>query len=191
MTPSDLDTIRSRIQRAIGAVQIASGAGYEISYEADGTDFTTHFRAVGVKAPEQLEDDYLNLFIWVWSLKDYLKACFEANGLPGNAVEDAVNRCPALMYVADIANRAKHGVLRKSRSSEFAELVDVGFNAPQDSIDRIVVAGPEVTLLIKDPQMVHIHATVATKSGVRLDALAVLNEAMQCWEENVLTQIAA
>ena len=191
MTPSDLDAIRSRIHRAIGAVQVASGAGYEISYQAEGTDFTTHFRAVGVKAPEQLEDDFLNLFIWMWSLKDYLKTCFEASGLRGNAVENEVNRCPALMYVADIANRAKHGVLRESRSSEFAELVDVGFTAPQDSIERITVAGPEVTLHLKDPQMVHIHATVATKAGIRLDALAVLSEAMQCWEKNVLTQIAA
>jgi hypothetical protein len=41
MTPSDLDTIRSRIQRAIGAVQVTSGAGYEILYQVDGTDFTT------------------------------------------------------------------------------------------------------------------------------------------------------
>lgn len=185
MTPSDLDAIRSRIHRAIGAVQVASGAGYEISDQAKGTDFTTHFRAVGVKAAEQLEDDFLNLFIWMWSLKDYLKTCFEANGLRGNAVEEAVNRCPALRYVADIANRAKHGVLRESRSSEFAKLVDVGFTAPQDSIERITVAGPEVTLHLKDTQMIHIHATVATKAGVRLNALAVLNEAMQCWEKNI------
>jgi hypothetical protein len=146
---------------------------------------------MGVKAPEQLEDDFLNLFIWMWSLKDYLKTCFEANGLSGNVVENEVNRCPALMYVADIANRAKHGVLRESRSGEFAELVDVGFTAPQDSIKLITIAGPEATIDFKDLQMVNIHATVATKAGMRLDALCVLNEAMQCWEKNVLTQIAA
>ena len=185
MFPADLDAIRSRIFRAIGTVQNASGAGYETSYQAEGTDFTTHFRAVGMKAPEQLEDDFLNLFIWVWSLKDYLKTYFEARGLRGSIVEDEVNRCLALKYVADIANRAKHGVLRESRSNEFAELVDIGFNAPQNSIEQITVAGPEVTLHAKDPQMLHIHATVATKAGVRIDALAVLSEAMQCWEKNV------
>lgn len=190
MTPADLDAIRSRIHRAFGAVQDASGTGYKISYQAEGTDFITHFRAVGVKEPEQLEDDFLNLFIWMWSLKDHPKACFEANGLRGHEVEEEVNRCPALRYVADIANRAKHGVLRKSRSSEFAELVDVGFTAPQNAIARIIVTGPEVTLNFNDPQLVHIHATVATKAGVRLDALAVLSEAMQCWERNVLAQIS-
>ena len=190
MTPADLDAITNRIHRAFGAVQVASGAGYDTLYQAAGTDFTTHFRAMGVKAPEQLEDDFLNLFIWMWSLKDYLKTCFEANGLRGIVVEEEVNRCPALMYVADIANRAKHGVLRESRSNEFAELVDVGFNTPQESVELITVAGAEVTLHFKNPQMIHIHATVSTKAGVRFDALAVLNESMQCWERNVLTQIA-
>lgn len=191
VTPADLDAIRNRIRRAFGAVQEASGAGYETSYQASGTDFTTNFRAIGVKAPEQLEDDFLNLFVWTWSLKDYLKACFETNGLRGKAVEDEVNRCSALAYVADIANRAKHGALRESRSGEFAELVDVGFNAPQDAIERITVAGPDVTVHFKNPQLVQIHATVATNTGVRLDALAVLHQAMDCWETRVLAHIAA
>lgn len=191
MTPADLDAIRSRIRRAFGSVQDASGAGYETSYQASGTDFTTNFRAVGVKAPEQLEDDFLNLFIWTWSLKDYLKACFETKGLRGKAVEEEVDQCRALAYVSDIANRAKHGELRKSRSGEFAELVDVGFNIPQDAIEYIIFSGPDVTIQIKDPQMVRIHATVAISTGVRLDALVVLSEAMQCWESRILTRIAS
>ncbi len=106
-------------------------------------------------------------------------------------MEEEANRCQALTYVADIANRAKHGELRESRSGDFAELVDVGFNAPQACIERITFAGPDVTLHIKDPQMVSIHATVATRSGGRHEALAVLTEAMECWETRVLAQIAA
>ena len=191
MTPADLDTIRSRIQRASAAVKDASGNGYQTSYQADGTDFTTNFKTVGVKAPEQLEDDFLNLFVWTWSLKDYLKSCFEAKGLRGKTVEEEANRCQALTYVADVANRAKHGELRESRSGKFAELVDVGFNAPQECIERITVAGPDVTLHIKDPQMISIHATVATRSGGRHEALAVQVEAMECWETKVLRQISA
>lgn len=191
MTPADLDAIRNRIQRASTAVRDVSGIGYETSYQAEGTDFTTNFKAVGVKAPEQLEDDFLNLFVWTWSLKDYLKLCFEAKGLRGKTVEEIANRCQAMKYVADIANRAKHGELRESRSGDFAELIDVGFNAPQECIERIAVAGADVTLYIKDPHLVSIHATVATRSGVRHEALAVLNEAMECWETKVLTQIVA
>jgi hypothetical protein len=69
--------------------------------------------------------------------------------------------------------------------------VNVGFNAPDECIERIVFSGLDVTLLIKDPQMIIIHATVATQSGGRYDALAVLTEAMDCWESNVLSQIEA
>lgn len=191
MTPADLDAIRRRLQRASAAVRDASGTGYQTSYQAEGTDFTTNFTAIGIKAPDQLEDDFLNLFIWMWSFKDYLRSCFETKGLTAKTVEEEANRCRALTYVADIANRAKHGELRESRSGEFAELIDVGFNAPQESIERITVAGPDVTLHIKDPQMVSIHATVRTGSGVRYEALAVLNEAMEHWETRVLSQIAA
>lgn len=191
MTPADLDAIRNRIQRASNAVRDASGSGYQASYQAEGTDFTTNFKAIGVKAPEQLEDEFLNLFIWTWSFKDYLKSCFRAKGLREKAVEEEVNRCQALIYVSDIANRAKHGELRESRSGEYAELLDVGFDAPQECIERITVAGPDVTLHIKDPQMISIHATVATRSGGRHDALAVLQEALECWETKVLAQIAA
>lgn len=191
VTPADLDAIRSRIERALAAAQDPSGAGYQTSYQVSGTDFTTSFRAIGVKAPKQLEDDFLNLFIWTWSLKDYLKSGFEAKGLRGKAVEEEVNQCTALTYVADIANRAKHGTLRESRSGQFAEFVDVGFDAPQDSIDRITVAGQDVSLHIKNLQLIQIHATVATNTGARLDALAVFSDAMHCWETRVLPRIAA
>jgi len=191
MNPADLDAIRRRIQRASAAVRFASGSCYQVSYQADGTDFTTNFTAIGVKAPEQLEDDFLNLYILTWSLKHYLKSCFEAKGLQGKAVEDEASRCKALAYVSDIANKAKHGELRKSRSGEFAELVNIGFNAPQECIKRIVVSGLDVTVLIKNPQMIIILATVATLSGGRYDALAVLTEAMDCWESKVVSQIGA
>lgn len=191
MTPADLDTISARVRRAFQSVGDARGVGYETSYQATGTDFTTHFRAIGVKAPEQLEDDFLNLFVWVWSLKDYLKVALEARGLPSKMVEEEVNRCAPLKYVADIANRAKHGTLRASRSGKFAALVNVGFNAPQDTLGKIVVAGPAVTLHVKNPELIQIHATVLISSGERLDALSVLEEAMTCFESKVIPALAA
>lgn len=189
MTPADLDRIRSRIQRAYAAVQCASGSGFQVSYQAEGTDFTTNFRAVGIKSPDQLEDDLLNLFVWTWSLKDYLKLSFEKKGLCGSVVEEEASKCKALTYVADIANRAKHGELKVSRSGDFAELVGVSFNAPAESIEQIIVAGPDVTLHINNSQEVIIHATVATRSGDRHDALTVLIDAMECWEAQILSQI--
>ncbi len=189
MKPADLDAMRARIQRAFGAATSCSGSGYECSYQAIGTDFTTHFKALGVKAPEQLEDDFLALFIWVWSLKDYFKESLVARGLRSREVEEIVDQCLPLCYVADIANRAKHGTLRQSRSGAFAELVNVGYDIPQEAIECIAVAGPQVSVHVRDPQLVSIHATVVAAGGIKLDALTVLQEAMKCWEATVLPTI--
>ncbi len=168
-----------------------SGDYYETSYTAEGTDFVTRFRAIGVKAPEQLQDDFLNLFVWTWSLKDYLKACFKAKGLSAQDVEDIASGSEALKYVSDIANRAKHGTLRESRSGQYAELVGVGYDAPQQSIAKITVAGPDVTLHVKDPQLIRIRALVRTKTGQELEALAVLTEAIAIWEGQAIARVAA
>lgn len=145
---------------------------------------------MGVKAPEQLEDDFLNLFVWIWSLKDYIKTCFKARGLNAQEVEEIANRSQALAYVSDVANRAKHGSLLNSRSEEFAELIGIGHEAPQEIIAQFTVAGPEVTLHIVNPQLIRIRATVRTMSGKELDALAVLREALDTWEKDALSQIA-
>lgn len=191
MTSVDLDAMRTRISRALASVQTASGGPYQTSFQGTGQDFITNFKALGVKAPEKLEDDFLALFVWVWSLKDYIKTAFEASGLQGQTVEDEVNSSVALTYVADIANRVKHGTLSKSRSGQNAKLVDVDFTLPQVAVRKITVAGPEVTLEVASPERAEIHATVVIQDGTRLDALTVLGEAMKCWETKLLPQIAA
>lgn len=189
VSPADLQLITERISRAFQSTQTATGSGYRTAYVAQGTDFTTQFFAEGVKSPDQLKDDFLNLFIWVWSLKDYLKVRCESVGLSSQLVEDEANQCPALTYVADIANRAKHGTLNTSRSGMFAELVDVGITVPQKSIQQIEFAGPQVTLRVRDHQHIVIRASVVTRDGVRRDALAVLDEAMRCWETKILARL--
>lgn len=189
MTLDELELIRNRIQRAFNSVRADASSVFHTSYHAPSTDFVTNLTVFGIQSPDQLEDNFLNLFIWIWSLKDHLKACFETNGLNGRTIEEAVNRCPALTYVADIANRAKHGVLRASRSSVCAKLVDIGFEAPQTSIARIVVEGPIVTVYLKEIQNVEIQANIATSTGARFDALSTLREAMDYWECNVLPRL--
>lgn len=182
MSPADLDEVRNRIGRLLQAVQHAAGDSYETSYKATGADFLTHFRVIGVKAPEQLQDDFLNLFVWTWSLKDYIKEYCKVKGLSMQKIEDVANKSKSLQYVADIANRAKHGTLRESRSGEFAELVGVGFNIPQESIARISCAGPEVVLHVEENKLIQILATVRTNQGKEFDALVVLKDAIGTWE---------
>jgi len=191
MNLADLNAIRSRIERAFGAMQDLSGAGYKTSFETNDTNFTTNFQATSVKNPEQLQDDFLNLFIWIWSFKDNLKSALESKGLCSKTVEDEINKCPALTYVADIANRAKHGTLTKSRSRQYAKLVEIGYEVPQESISNISIAGSDVSLEITSPQLIQIHASVVTNTGVRLEALEVLNDAMSFLETRILSRITS
>lgn len=187
MNPAAIDEMRDRIRRSLQSARTASGDRYQTSYKTEDKDFTTNFTAIGVKAPEQLNDEFLTLFVWVWSLKDYIKSAFEAGGIRGQVVEDEIDSCVALTYVSDIANRAKHGTLRTSRSGQHAELVDVGFSVPQTSIQEIIVSGPDVTMTVTNPEQVEIHAFVVTQDGARLDALVVLAEAMNFWEAKLLS----
>jgi hypothetical protein len=190
MKPADLDAMKARIARAQTCVQTAAGACYETQFQAIGQDFVTRFSARGVKDPAQLEDEFLSLFVWVWSLKDYIKAAYEVGGLRAQTVEEEANACSALMFVADIANRVKHGTLRDSRSGRYAELVDVGFTLPMDAVRKITVAGPEVTVEVEYPERAQIQAEVVTRDGTRLKAATVLGDAMTCWETKLLPHIA-
>ena len=188
-TNTELLEIQSRIERAKTAVQDASGTKYETFYQAEGTDFTTFFCAHGVKDLNQLEDDFLNLFIWTWNLKDYLKISFQNMGIDAQEVEKIVSNTKALGYVSDIANRAKHGVLEKSRSNEFAELVNIGIEIPQKSIERITFSGQEISTYIKNPQNLIIQATIRTNVGIDYDAIEILTSAMNAWEIQAISRI--
>ena len=153
---------------------------------------TTHQYSIrGIKSPEQLEDELLALFVWVWSLKDYLKELYKARGLEPHSVEVVVNEHRALQYVSDIANRAKHGVLRRSRSGASAELVNVGFTVPQSSIAKITVGAFSVGVDVTKPNDVELHASVKTSENEVIDAFSVLDEAIGVLESRVIKCIAA
>jgi len=185
-----LQSLRARIDRALLMVQKQAAEGFAQSHTvADGT--THDYAVVGIKPPEQLEDELLALFIWVWSLKDHIKLAFERKGLVGRTVEEIVNNSIALQYVADIANRAKHGELRNSRSGQFAELVDVEINIPQDALSSISVGAFDVRVKVAKPEQAALSASVQLRSGAVLDAFVVLSEAMAKWEEHALVKLTA
>lgn len=190
MSPEALLSLRCRIRRAEEAARKPSSEGYQDEHTLE--DGTTHQCSIrGIKSPEQLEDELLALFVWVWSLKDYLKELYEAKGLEPRSVEVVVNEHRALQYVADIANRAKHGVLRKSRSGVFAELVNVGFTVPQSSIAKITVGVFSVGVDATKPNDVELHASVKTSENEVIDAFSVLDEARCILETRVIKCIAA
>jgi hypothetical protein len=162
MTLNSLEILRSRIRRIELAARQADGPGYEKTHTF--SDGTTHLYTVaGIKSPEQLEDDLLHLFIWTWSLKDYLKEYYKTKNIDPQCVEVIANKNTALQYVADIANRAKHGDLRTSRSGMFAELVDVGWTVPQLALGKISVGSFNVGVDVAKPDHVELHAFVRLK----------------------------
>lgn len=190
MSPDALESIRSRIRRAEAIARQPAATGFEQTHKLE--DGTTHEYSVsGIKSPEQLEDELLALFVWAWSLKDHLKELYKAKKLEPRHVETVVNQHLALQYVADIANRAKHGVLRESRSGKFAELVDVGFTVPQTAIDKITVGAFSVGVDVARPSEVELHAFVKPIDGQTVDAFGILAEAISIWEAHVIAPIAA
>lgn len=131
-----MNILRARIGRAIATAQWQAGKELNQSHEmADGS--IRNYRINGIKSLEQFEDELLTLFIWTWSLKDYIKTNYEATGKNPALIEELVNNSKALQYVADVANQAKHGELRKSRSGQFATLQDLSFTVPQHRFRRL------------------------------------------------------
>lgn len=181
MDEKSLVVLHGRIARLMAAAQQQSAMGSHES-EFPFNDQVHKLIMSGVKSPEQLEDELLGLFIWVWSVKDHLKEICKANLLDPQEIEDLVNRNTSLQFVSDIANRAKHGELRTSRSGKFAGLVDVGLTVPQDAISGISVGAFHVAVDVSKPVNVELHARVRAHGGFDADAFAVLADAISTWE---------
>jgi hypothetical protein len=185
-----LTSLRSRIARLLVLARTQSAAGFEQSHLLD--DGSTHTYSIsGLKSPEQLEDELLSLYVWVWSLKDHLKEAFRAKGWRAQDVEDVAKGSTHLLLVSDIANRAKHGQLRESRSGKWAELADVGWTVPQSSLSKISFGAFSVGIDVEKPEEVQLRAVVRLSDGVQLDAFAVLEEAVVDWERHALSRLAA
>jgi muconolactone delta-isomerase len=185
MESKKLTELRARIQRVQQAVCTKGAAKFTNSLSMD--DGNIHSYSVfGVKSPDQLKDELLSLFIWVWSFKDHLKAAFAGVGLDKAIVEEAVNDSVSLQYVADVANAAKHGSLRESRSGKFAELIDVGWSVPQNAMEKISVGAFTVDLHVRNPEAAELYASIKPRGGEAVDAFRVLEEAIAVWETELL-----
>ena len=122
-------------------------------------------------------------------MKDHLKEAYRTKGLGPRQIELIANKCVPLLLVSDIANRAKHGVLRDSRSGKFAELVNVGYTIPQTAIAKITFGAFSVATEVSNPSDVELHASIETNDGSTYDAFAVLIEAQSEWETKALSTI--
>jgi hypothetical protein len=182
ITAAEFQYLRDRVNRFRLIVEAKAHLGYTETHTLlDGSEHT--YRIRGIKSPNQLEDEILSLFIWIWSMKDYLKELARARGTEPKLIEKIADSELSLGISADIANRAKHGYLRKSRSGRFSRLANVGFTIPGTAIGRIVIGAFDVSLHVRLPDSASLHASIEFEtSDPPLDAFSVIEEAMKAWE---------
>ncbi len=182
MMQTDLDNLRERIKRFNTQLGLNSGVGFSQTIRTDGTELTTTIN--GVKTLVQFTDEVETLAIWVWSFKDYLKEYALANGKVSKIVEDHVNSRWFLQIVSDLANRAKHGKLRESRSGKFACFAEAKISIPHESIGLINLMANEIIFNVIQSDNVEFSIPVNDKNAFEIgDGVEILNTAMEDWDD--------
>jgi hypothetical protein len=183
MTGPDVEKLFSRIARLKAAIAEKRGAGAEWDYSfPDGT--MTTYRITKVKPPEVVADELEQVFVWAWTLKDYLKELAASAGRPAQSVENLVNSDSNLQLCADLANREKHARLKQSRSGKFAKLGKPRYTVPQEGIGALLVTPSPVVIDVSKPELVELRVPIENELGAVVgDALDVLDGVVGNWEQ--------
>lgn len=164
MTGVAITQLFERLGRLTAATRQKAGNGTAWDYTFP--DGETHRYVIrGLKSHAEAEDSAFNLLIWVWNAKDYLKRWAESNGKNARIIEDAVTANTALAVCADLANRLKHGDLKRSKSGRFPRLGVVSFEIPQAALGSLTFRAFEVEMEIADPALVEFHLPVVDNTG--------------------------
>ncbi|HDY86696.1 MAG TPA: hypothetical protein ENH82_01100 [bacterium] len=175
--------VLDRIARLSRRATNVGGDGATWSYTFPD-DVKTTYILNEVKAQEELGDDILNVFIWFWSFKDYLKELIVHQGGDPSSIENKVNSDQKLAICADIANRLKHSSLNHSRSGKFPILGSLAYSIPQSSIKKISFRGDEVEFDFQDYENIDIKMPILDSSGNEIgQALHFLSYAIDVWEK--------
>jgi hypothetical protein len=157
MLLSETIELISRIDRIV--IQLDNNYGKGIQQEVLPPD--SHkiiYEINGVKSFPEYKDQILNMAICVWSFKDYIKEILRNIGKNPADVETLVNNDINLQLCADIANFAKHSVLRRSRSGFFPKLgqpkLKIIFNRSDPSIKKITFTDIKMIIDIKKTEHV-------------------------------------
>ena len=193
MNLTDFRNMQRRVERARNAVsknESAEGFTQDLNVHPD-----EKLIVKGLKSPAELEDDILTLCVWIWSMKDYLKTLVENNDGNPQRIEEIATESDSLAVVADIANRAKHGNLSRSRTrnDDFAKLTNVGFVVDQTAVDSISFGRSGVTVDVGRPNDAELTAKIQFESGDREtidNAFAVIEDAIKTWETEAYPLVA-
>ena len=170
----------ARAQKRLG---IKSGAG--TNWDAKVESGETHqYLLNGVKSPEEIEEDILVAFLWLWSLKDNVKDYCKKKGAASHWVETEINEDPYLCVCGDIANRTKHPALEKgSRSNKYPMLGKLKYQIPQQALGSITFGAFDVTTDIAKPELVSLEMPIMSNDGKYLgDAFKYIEYGLMAWE---------
>ena len=181
---NSLEEIWQRIERALTTIETKSDLSFSQLYVIN--DMATNLKVTGIKSPEQLADELLNIFVWLWSIKDYLIEVYKKFSLDHKIIEKLVNRTFTLQLISDIANRSKHGSLRKSRSKRYAILTKVGIGIPQKAVSQITVGADTITMNVSSAQEIKLRARIEDIDGQDIcDAFEIIWSSIAIWKKEI------
>lgn len=163
---------------------IKSGDGANWFAKTENGD-THQYLLDGVKSPEEIEQDVLSAFRWLWDLKDNVKYYCKTKGAPSKWVEKEIDADPYLCVCGDIANRTKHPELeRGSRSNKYPVLGKLKYHIPQKALASITFGAFDVTTKIAKPELVTLEIPIMTGHGKYLgDAFKYIDYGLKAWEK--------
>lgn len=179
----DANKVLERISRLSERTKNIRGDGSSWSYTFPDGIKTTYILNK-VKPPEELEDEILNVFLWIWNFKDYLKESIKHHGGDTNRIEQMVNSDQKLAICADIANGLKHGSLSRTRSGKKPKLGVLRYRVPQRSMKRLTFRGPEIEFDFQNFEDIEIKMPIVDSLGNEIgQALDYLKYALDIWEQ--------
>lgn len=179
MKTEDINKLFGRINRIKERLNLKDGAGTSWDYAFDNGE-VHKYTLKGVKSPDEVEDDIANAFIWLWSLKDYIKKPMEDK----DWVEGRINDNSCLSICADLANGLKHGSLdRKSRSGKKPKLGKLKYKIPQTAIGKLTVGAFDVGIDVNNAHLVVWEMPILDEQNNLIgDAFEYLDHCIDAWE---------
>lgn len=179
MSVETLEELLGRITRLKARMSTRSGTGDIIK---SNDEFETTIIVESVKPANEVDDDLAAIFIWLWSVRDYMIAKATEKGIVKSLIDNEIDKHLCLKLCSDIANRQKHGNISKSRSGRFARILKSGYRIPQEAISRISCEGGQTTFAVSHPEKTSVTADIVDKEDFRIiGAIECIEQSLGAW----------
>lgn len=184
-TVADVEDVLARARRLREDIRKNSGPGASWEYTfPDG--LTQRYTIIGIQPVECLGDDVASLFLWAWSIKDYLKKLAQTRGRNPQLIENLVDRTPALCLLADVANKLKHAELDRRRRSPYQpRLGKPEYSSDRGGLKSLTYSAEGITVEPTSPEAIELSYPIIDDVSGRVvgDAVVILNAAITYWEK--------